>query len=225
MTAWMLEETTLCMLLFFFSYPEMAKMQAPVSQHITACLLTYTGTINGTHVQWNTGPNTNLFSAVRVGYCFALSSRPIARMYCKPLQTKPSVKHTVLVQTCGSASRQSGSDKSLKETWTLICNHWKGMEHRNTEQTAEEDHPSGNTWKILYTAGWHIGLIWDLVSWVHLLSPQNPLWHILLMHECPGPSWNLKHFTSVLFLAMVFTIFISLCELLPKMSNPLQACL
>ncbi len=140
------------------------------------------------------------------GYCFhhVLSSRLIVRLYSKPLQTQSYVKHTVLVQTCGIASRQSGSDKSLTETWMLICHHWKGMELRNTEQTVQEDHPSANTWKILYMAGRHFCLIWDLVSWVHLLSPQNPLWHILLMHGCPCPSWNLKHFTSVLFLAMVF---------------------
>ncbi len=140
------------------------------------------------------------------GYCFhhVLSSRLIAGLSRRPLQTQSSVKHTVLVQTCGIASRQSGSDKSLTETWMLICYHWKGMELRNIEQTVEEDHPSGNTWKILYTAGWYSCLIWDLVSRVHLLSPQIPLWHFLLMHECPCQSWNLKHFTSVLFLAMVF---------------------
>lgn len=89
------------------------------------------------------------------GYCFhhVLSSRLIAGLYRKPRQTQPSVKHIVLVQTCGIAPRQSGSDKPLKETWMLISYRWKGMELRNTEQTAEEDHPSGNTWKTLFMAG------------------------------------------------------------------------
>lgn len=89
------------------------------------------------------------------GYCFhhVSSSRLIARLCRKPLQTQLYVKHTVPVQTCGAAARQSGSDKSLTETWMLICSHWKGMELGNTEQTEQEDHPCANTWKILYVAG------------------------------------------------------------------------
>lgn len=88
-----------------------------------------------------------LFQECVSGYCFhhVLSSRLIVRLYGKPLQTRPSVKHTVLVQACGVASRQSGSDKLLTGTLMLICYHWKGMELRNTEQTEEGDHPSGNT--------------------------------------------------------------------------------
>ena len=147
-----------------------------------------------------------LFQQCVSGYCFhhVLSLRLIARLYSKPLQTQPSVKHTALVQACGIAPRQSGSDKPLTGTLMLICYHWKGMGLRNTVQTVAEDHPSGNTLKIHYVAGWYFCLIWDFVSWVHLLSPQNPLWHILLIRGCPCPSWNLKHFTSVLFLVIVF---------------------
>lgn len=65
MTAWILEETTLC-IFFFLTFPEMAKMQAPAFLRITSCVLN-TGTINSTRGQWNTEPNTSPFSAVRVG--------------------------------------------------------------------------------------------------------------------------------------------------------------
>lgn len=64
MTAWILEETTLSMFLFFLTANEKAKMQAPVLQRITADLLTNTRTINDAQTLWNTGPNTRPFSAV-----------------------------------------------------------------------------------------------------------------------------------------------------------------
>lgn len=55
--------------------------------------------------------------------CWVLIARLIARLYHKTLQTL----HSVLVQACGIASRQSGSDKPLTETWMLIYYCWKGM--------------------------------------------------------------------------------------------------
>lgn len=55
-----------CTCSFFQTLREMVKMQVPVSQRITVCLLTNTGTINGTQPQRNAGPNTSPFSAVCV---------------------------------------------------------------------------------------------------------------------------------------------------------------
>lgn len=71
--------------------------------------------------------------------------------------------------------------------------------------------------KLIFLLDWGFSLL--------VLPYFTPLWLIPLMLQYPCPSWNLKHFISILFLAMFFPIFTSLCELLPKTSNPLQACL
>lgn len=157
-------------------------------------------------------------------FLHALGSRLIARLYCNLLQTQPSVKSTLPVQACGIAGRQSGSDKPLTETWLLICYHWKGKGLINTEQISEKDHPSGNAWKILYMADWYFCLIWDLFPGFISLFPQNTLAH-------SSDTWmSLSVMESEAFYIRSvpgdgFSIIVSLCELLPKMSNPLQACL
>lgn len=59
-----------CACSFFFFKPSLKwpKFRAPVSQQITACLLTNTGTINGTHARWKyrTKHKPFLSSACRV---------------------------------------------------------------------------------------------------------------------------------------------------------------
>lgn len=94
-----------CACFFFLTLPEMTKMQAPVSQRITACLLTNTGTINGTHAQWNTGTNTSPFSVARVGLLlspcvefkansWALSRTSPNQALCQTYCTSPNLRYS-----------------------------------------------------------------------------------------------------------------------------------
>lgn len=136
----------------------MAKIQDPVSQWITVCL-SNVWTTSGTWAQWNTGehkPFVYVGSLLSPGVDFKAKKSRLSRI-AKPFYIQPSVKHTMLVQTCGLASRQSGSDKPLTETWMPICYNWKGMKLRNTEQTAEQGPPIWNylekTWFVILFPG------------------------------------------------------------------------
>lgn len=160
-------------------------------------------------------------------YCFQHVSIPrlIPRLCCKLFQTQASVRHAAPVQTCGIASRQSGSDKPLTEACKLICYHWKGAALRNTEQTGEEDHPSGNTWvNTLYGP---LIFLFDLGS----PFPGSPPFSSESALARSSDAWmSLSVMESEAFYIRSVPgdglhIFINPCELLPKTSNPLQACL
>lgn len=141
----------------------------------------------------------------------SVENRPLCQTRC----TSPSLR-------C-SSSRQSGSDKLLTETWMLICYRWKGTELMNTWQTVEYDHPSGN----IFHTSWYFCLILDLVSWVRPLFLPRILSGTFFFPDVwmSLPVMESKAFYIRPVPGDGFLIFLSLFELLPNMSNPLQACL
>lgn len=219
------DHTVHLLLLFFFFKPSLKcpKWRPPCLRELPTCLLKNTRTINGTQALWNSGPNTSPFSAVcRVT---AFSSRLKAGLDRKPLQTNPSNKPTVLVQTCGIASRQTGSDKPLTETWMLKCYHWQRYEASKYWINRRRRPPISKSLET--TLYGRLILLFDLGSCFLGSSPFSPQ-SSLARPSNARMSLSVKE-SEAFYIRSVpgdgFPIFISLCEPLPKMSNPLQACL
>lgn len=98
------------------------------------------------------------------------------------------------------------------------------MELRNPEQTVEEDHPSAEGLEN-FLRGWLLELVVIWSPQVHLFLPPNTLCQILPRRGYACISRNLKPFYICSASGDGSSIFVSLCEQIPKMSNPLQASL
>lgn len=145
MTAWVLQETTLCMFFYSKTFLEITKHKpSRLSKLLPACQrLGQWTALEAGEIQ----DDTSLFSNVCVRSLLSPGvgfKADIKARITKGFQIQPTVRSTVLVQTCGIASGQSSCDEPLTEMWMLICYSWKGMELRNPEQTVEEDHPSAD---------------------------------------------------------------------------------
>lgn len=142
----------------------------------------------------------------------------------KPFQIQQTVRYGMLVPTCGIASGQRSCDEALTEDGNanmLQLKRYGAQESRTNSRGG----PPNCRWfgKLSPWLAAPVGC--DLVSLGSSLSSPKHALPNLLRHGYACISRNLKPFYIRSFSGDGSCIFVSLCEQIPKMSNPLQASL